>query len=217
MSCVSHFKQAFVVFIPALLSMPFQFYPLLRSQLILLIRFFISLLYVKPVVSIHKQFSIDSFLDWEGHHWNISFMTLISPLLAISAFCPHLLPHILFAKVCKLRWCQRWMLKITEFLPVSSHCMAWTRYTQRRTITIIYPYNWRKILHHLVKCNQKFNEIKSPIWTFFVIQSFFACDLLRFWSLGYPAVRGLGWQGDFCKKSLPWVGVEACTKFGGDL
>jgi len=25
--------------------------------------------YIKGCRSIHKQFSIDSFLDWEGHHW----------------------------------------------------------------------------------------------------------------------------------------------------
>jgi len=60
-------KQAAVVFIPALLLLPSQPYPLFRGQLILLIRFFISLLYIKPVVSINKQFSIDSFLDREGY------------------------------------------------------------------------------------------------------------------------------------------------------
>jgi len=40
---------------------------------------------------------------------------------------------------------------------------------------------------------KKINEIKSPIWTFFVKQSFFSSDLLRFWSLVYPRVRG--WVG----------------------
>jgi len=42
---------------------PFQFYPLPRGQLFLLIRFFIYLMYVKPIVPINKQLSI----DWEGH------------------------------------------------------------------------------------------------------------------------------------------------------
>jgi len=31
---------------------------------------------------------------------------------------------------------------------------------------------------------KKFNELTSPIWTFFVKQSFFSNDLFRFWSLG---------------------------------
>jgi len=34
------------------------------------IHFFISLLYLKPLFPIDKQFSIDAFLDWEGHHWD---------------------------------------------------------------------------------------------------------------------------------------------------
>jgi len=45
---------------------------------------------------------------------------------------------------------------------------------------------------------------------------FFSSYLLRFWSLGYPGVRGLGWQGHTCIKNLSRVGVEICTKFGGD-
>jgi len=36
-----------------------------------LIGFFISLLFVKPLFPINKQFSVDAFLDWEGHHWDI--------------------------------------------------------------------------------------------------------------------------------------------------
>jgi len=31
---------------------------------------FISLLYIKPLVAINKQFSINAFLDWGGHHWD---------------------------------------------------------------------------------------------------------------------------------------------------
>jgi len=57
-------KPAAVVFIYALLFPPFQFYNLPKGQLFLLICFFISL------VSINKQLSIDSYLDWEGHHWD---------------------------------------------------------------------------------------------------------------------------------------------------
>jgi len=37
---------------------------------------------------------------------------------------------------------------------------------------------------------EKFNEIKSPIRELFVEQSFFSCDLFRFWCLAYPMVRG---------------------------
>jgi len=58
---------------------------------------------------------------------------------------------------------------------------------------------------------EKFNEIKTPTWTIFVKQSFFSSDRFRFWSLRYPGVRGLG-----CVKNLSWVGVEVCSKFGGD-
>jgi len=43
---------------------------------------------------------------------------------------------------------------------------------------------------------------------------FFSRDLLMFWSLENPRVRGLGWRGHTCIKNLPWVGVEVCTKFG---
>jgi len=62
---------------------------------------------------------------------------------------------------------------------------------------------------------EKFNEIKSPTWTFYVTQSIFSRDLFRFWNLGYPAVRGSDWQGAFVK-NLPRIDVEVCTKFGGD-
>jgi len=34
--------------------------------------------------------------------------------------------------------------------------------------------------------------------------------------LGYPRVRGWGWWGHTCVKNLSRVGVEVCTKFGGD-
>jgi len=33
---------------------------------------------------------------------------------------------------------------------------------------------------------EKFDEIKSLIWTFFVKQSFFSCDFFRFWRFGLP-------------------------------
>jgi len=37
--------------------------------------------------------------------------------------------------------------------------------------------------------------LRVPIWRFYVSQSFFSPDL--FWILGYPRVRGLGWQGSY--------------------
>jgi len=37
---------------------------------------------------------------------------------------------------------------------------------------------------------EKFDELMSPIWTFFVKQSFFSSDLFRFWSLEYPGSGG---------------------------
>jgi len=73
----SFFKQAAISlsFLPnrqPLFSFsPFQFYPLQRGQLFFMIRFFISLLFKKPLFPINRQFRIDSyFLDWEGHHWD---------------------------------------------------------------------------------------------------------------------------------------------------
>jgi len=62
---------------------------------------------------------------------------------------------------------------------------------------------------------EEFNEMKLIIWTFYFTQSFFSRDLFRYWSLRYPGVRGLGWQGHTCVKNLPRVGVEVCAKFGG--
>jgi len=58
---------------------------------------------------------------------------------------------------------------------------------------------------------EKFDELTSPIWTFFVKQSFFYSDPFGFWSLRYPS-----WRGYACVKNLPWVGREVCAKFGGD-
>jgi len=64
LSCtVSHSKQPAVFSFPHLLFLPFQFCPLPRGQLFSLIRFFIYLVYIKPLVTINKQFNIDSFLD----------------------------------------------------------------------------------------------------------------------------------------------------------
>jgi len=42
------------------------------------------ILYIKPIISINKQFNIGSFLDSEGYHWD--FCSSHSSLLAISAF-----------------------------------------------------------------------------------------------------------------------------------
>jgi len=54
---------------------------------------------------------------------------------------------------------------------------------------------------------------RKNLMHFFVKQSFFPSDLFRFWSLGYPGVRGLGWRGHTCVKNLPRVDVEVCAKF----
>jgi len=72
---------------------------------------------------------------------------------------------------------------------------------------------WNSLLGHSFKALEKLNEIKSPIWTFFVKQSFFSRDLFRFWSLGYLGVWRLIWRDQTCVKNLPWVDVEVCTKF----
>jgi len=57
---------------------------------------------------------------------------------------------------------------------------------------------------------EKFDELTSPIWTFYVTQSFLSSDLFGFWSLECPGVQGLGWWGHACVKNLPRA------KFGGD-
>jgi len=63
---------------------------------------------------------------------------------------------------------------------------------------------------------EKFDELISPIWTFYITQSFLSRDPFGFLSLGYPGVQGSSWQGHACVKKLPWVGGEVCAKFGGD-
>jgi len=50
--------------------------------------------------------------------------------------------------------------------------------------------------------------------TFFVTQNFFIYDLLRFWSLGDPRGRGLGWWGHVYIKNTMRGGAEVSTKFG---
>jgi len=66
---------------------------------------------------------------------------------------------------------------------------------------------------------EKFDEIKSPFWTFFVKQSFFSRDLLRFLSLGYPKVRGSGSRVGrviLVLRTYLELAFEVCTKYGGD-
>jgi len=71
---VSHSKQAAFILIPALLFLRFQF-TLFQEVRYLLICFFdmFFFIFLKPLmyVAINKQFSFDSFLDWEGYHWDI--------------------------------------------------------------------------------------------------------------------------------------------------
>jgi len=61
--------------------------PPLRGPIFFLIRSLLFLLYLKPLFPINKQFSIDSFLDWEGLHWD--FCSLPS-FLKRSQFPPSL-------------------------------------------------------------------------------------------------------------------------------
>jgi len=75
-----------------------------------------------------------------------------------------------------------------------------------------HPWTWRENISQLMLAK----SIEEIIWTFFVKKSFFSNDLLRFWSLGYYGVRGLGWHGHTCFKNPPRVCVGVCTKFGGD-
>jgi len=69
-SVISSPKQAAVVFTPALLCPPI-FYPLPRGS-IFLDPIPLSFLYIKHLFPFNKRFSIDSFLDWEGLHWDFS-------------------------------------------------------------------------------------------------------------------------------------------------
>jgi len=61
---------------------------------------------------------------------------------------------------------------------------------------------------------EKFDELMSPIWTFYVTQSFISCDPFGFWSLGSPGVKGLGWQGHACVKNLPELEWRLVWRFG---
>jgi len=46
-------------------------------------------LYIKPPLPINRQFSIDSFLDWEGLHWDFSSKFAYPPYsILFSAFVP---------------------------------------------------------------------------------------------------------------------------------
>jgi len=84
-SVVSSLKQPAVVFTPALLLLPI-FYPLPKGPIFLdpitLIRSLLYLLYIKHHFHLNIQFSIDSFLDWEGLHWDFS-STITSPPVSV--------------------------------------------------------------------------------------------------------------------------------------
>jgi len=61
------------------------------------------------------------------------------------------------------------------------------------------------------------NSIKIPIGTFYISHSFFSHDLLRFWSLGYPGVRGLGWLVILGLRIFPelvWWSVQNLVEIG---
>jgi len=45
--------------------------------------------------------------------------------------------------------------------------------------------------------------LRVPIQTFYFTQSFFIWDLPRFWSWGYPGVRGLSWRDHICVMYIP--------------
>jgi len=60
--------------------------PLSKRSDLLLIHFFVSLLYLKSLISFNNQFSIDSFIDLERSSLGFSLVTLFSLSLAISVF-----------------------------------------------------------------------------------------------------------------------------------
>jgi len=52
----------------------FYFFWLFPFTLLDVVRKFLDIiLCIKPLFPINKQFSIDSFLDWEGHHWYFAY------------------------------------------------------------------------------------------------------------------------------------------------
>jgi len=85
LSVVSSPKQAAVVFTPALYSS--QYSTLFQEVQYFLIRSLFYLLYIKHHFPLNKQFSIDSFLDWEGLHWDFS-STVTSPPVSVP-YCIH--------------------------------------------------------------------------------------------------------------------------------
>jgi len=64
------FQTGCRVFIPAFAFPAVSVLQSYKRSESFLICSFISLLYIKPHVSINKQLSNDSFLDWEGHLWD---------------------------------------------------------------------------------------------------------------------------------------------------
>jgi len=63
---VTHSKQAALMFS----FLPFQFNLFYEVRKFLDLFLYLPLVYINPLFPINKQFSIDSFLDWEGHHWD---------------------------------------------------------------------------------------------------------------------------------------------------
>jgi len=85
---VSSPKQAAAVFTPASVISR-QYFTLFWEVWYFLDLIPPLLLYIKPPLPINKQFSIDSFLDWEGLHWDFSSTFAYPPSSVLfSAFIP---------------------------------------------------------------------------------------------------------------------------------
>jgi len=69
---------------------------------------------------------------------------------------------------------------------------------------------------NIITCQPGPNAAREKFNAIFLHQSFFNIDLFRFWTLSNSRDRGSDWWGQTCVKNLSWVGVEVCTKFGGD-
>jgi len=113
---VSHSKQAamfsFRIYFSCCFSLTlvqevsYFLWSIFPYQDIFFIRFFTCLVYIKPFVPINKQFSIDSFLDWEDHHWDFSLSR--SSIIA-HMFLPSLqLHHVEYLRKSDLRVLTFW-------------------------------------------------------------------------------------------------------------
>jgi len=84
------------------------------------------------------------------------------------------------------------------------------------TYTINNRHSFYYVLANQGPALPKTNFFKGTYRNILQYTKFFSRDLLRFWSLWYPRVQGLGWRCHTCVKNLPIICGKVCTKFKRD-